>query len=200
MPYALKNRKVLVTGGSRGLGAVIARKFAEEGCAVAINYSSNVEAAENTVMSIEKDCGVKCIALKGVNSTHNYHTSVLHQTKRAQDMGKLVDCVDVVQEAIKQLRGLDILISNAPYKLKNSEGWTKFSRFGDLDALSEEDWDKCWSVNVKGPMFLLREALPTFNANTDGGVFLMTSSIAGVGTSGSTMAYAVSKAAVSSPG
>jgi len=37
---------------------------------------------------------------------------------------------------------------------------------------------QCWAVNCKGNMHLLREALPTFNANAEGGVFLMTSSIA----------------------
>lgn len=49
-------------------------------------------------------------------------------------------------------------------------------------------------------MHLLRKALPTFNANPDGGVFLVTSSIAGVSASGSTMAYSVTKAAGSKPG
>jgi NAD(P)-dependent dehydrogenase (short-subunit alcohol dehydrogenase family) len=44
-------------------------------------------------------------------------------------------------------------------------------------------------------MFLLREALPTFNANPDGGVFLMTSSIAGVNVRGASMPYSVTKAA-----
>lgn len=37
---------------------------------------------------------------------------------------------------------------------------------------------QCWAINCKGNMHLLREALPTFNANAEGGVFLMTSSIA----------------------
>lgn len=37
---------------------------------------------------------------------------------------------------------------------------------------------QCWAVNVKGNMHLLREAIPTFNANAEGGVFLMSSSIA----------------------
>lgn len=44
-------------------------------------------------------------------------------------------------------------------------------------------------------MHLLRKAAPTFNVNPEGGVFLMTSSIAGVAPLGSTMAYSVSKAA-----
>jgi hypothetical protein len=44
-------------------------------------------------------------------------------------------------------------------------------------------------------MHLFRNALPTFNANPEGGVFLMTSSVAGLAVAGSSMAYSVSKAA-----
>lgn len=44
-------------------------------------------------------------------------------------------------------------------------------------------------------MHLFRSALPTFNANPEGGVFLMSSSIAGLAVTGSSLAYAVSKAA-----
>ncbi|MCJ1243477.1 hypothetical protein MMC30_000674 [Trapelia coarctata] len=168
MPYSLKGRNVLVTGGSRGLGALIAEKFAAEGCSVAINYVSNLERAKQTAEKIEKEYGAKTVVVQG-------------------DVGVLADCQKVVRESLAGLGGLDIIISNA--------GWTKFSDFGDLNALSEEDWDKCWAVNVKGNMHLLREAIPTFNANADGGVFLITSSIAGISQSGSTMAYSVTKAA-----
>lgn len=48
----------------------------------------------------------------------------------------------------------------------------------DLHDMKEEEWDKCWAVNVKGQMALLRAALPTFNQNAEGGSFIMTSSIA----------------------
>jgi NAD(P)-dependent dehydrogenase (short-subunit alcohol dehydrogenase family) len=61
--------------------------------------------------------------------------------------------------------------------------------------MSEAEWDKCWAVNCKANMHLFRNALPTFNANPEGGVFLMTSSIAGLAVTGSSMAYSVSKAA-----
>ena len=84
---------------------------------------------------------------------------------------------------------------------------------GDLDALTEDEWDKvrpksananaatmltplkCWSVNVKANMHLLRKASPIFNDDPEGGVFLLTTSIAGVAPQGSNMAYSVSKAA-----
>ncbi|MCJ1415779.1 hypothetical protein MMC32_002112 [Xylographa parallela] len=147
MPYSLQNRNVLITGGSRGLGALVAEKFAAEGSHVAINYVANAERAELTARKIARQFGGKVVVIQG-------------------DMGVLADCEQVVREASTELGGLDVIVSNA-----------------------------CWAVNVKGNMHLLRAALPIFNANPDGGVFLMTSSIAGIGQTGSSMAYSVTKAA-----
>ena len=48
----------------------------------------------------------------------------------------------------------------------------------ELHDMTEAEWDKCWAVNVKGQMALLRAALPQFKKNKDGGSFIMTSSIA----------------------
>jgi NAD(P)-dependent dehydrogenase (short-subunit alcohol dehydrogenase family) len=97
------------------------------------------------------------------------------------------DCVHVVKESISKLGGLDIIVSNAvgsPISEIRSEadtqkGYTRFSNFGDLNDSTVEDWDLCYAVNVKAHVFLMREALTTFNANPDGGVFIITSSIAG---------------------
>lgn len=103
------------------------------------------------------------------------------------DVGLAVDCDRLVADAIAGLGGLDIIVSNA--------GWTKFAPWEDLHALSEADWDKCYAVNVKAQLHLLRAALPTFKANQNGGSFLITSSAAGTTTKGSSMAYSVNKAA-----
>ena len=54
---------------------------------------------------------------------------------------------------------------------------------------------QCWAVNCKANLHIIRKALPTFNANAEGGVFLLASSVAGVAACGSSMAYSVSKAA-----
>lgn len=62
-PISLKNKVVLITGGSRGLGAVIAKKFAAEGSKIAINYNSNKADAENLLKEIGRDKG---IVLQGV--------------------------------------------------------------------------------------------------------------------------------------
>lgn len=93
----------------------------------------------------------------------------------------------LVESARDQLGGLDIIIGNA--------GWTRFSDFGDLGAMSEAEWDRCWKTNVLGMKQCLQAALPTFAGNPDGGVFIITSSVAGKSLSGSSMAYSVTKAA-----
>ncbi|KAI9375393.1 hypothetical protein BJX61DRAFT_539820 [Aspergillus egyptiacus] len=168
MPYSLQNRNVLVTAGSRGLGAAVAQKFAAEGCNVAINYFSSQAAAEKIAADIQAHYNVKAIAIQGDASVQS-------------------DCQKMVQTTIENFGGLDILVSNA--------GWTKITVFKDLDATDEEDWDKCWTANVKGHLWLFKAALPTFKANPDGGVFLLTSSSAAVSATGSSLPYSVTKAA-----
>jgi NAD(P)-dependent dehydrogenase (short-subunit alcohol dehydrogenase family) len=119
---------------------------------------------------------------KKITVQHAVKTVVLQA-----DVGASIDCDRLVTDAITGLGGLDIIISNA--------GWTKFAPWQDLYALSEAEWDKCWAVNVKSQLHLLRAALPIFNANPNGGTFLITSSAAGTVTKGSSMAYSVTKAA-----
>ncbi|KAL4808522.1 hypothetical protein BDV18DRAFT_100867 [Aspergillus unguis] len=168
MPYSLQNRNVLVTAGSRGLGAIVAQKFAAEGCNVAINYFSSKDAAEKVASEIQAKYKVKVVIIQGDASIQS-------------------ECKNIVQTTLDQLGGLDILVSNA--------GWTKVTAFNDLDAMDEEDWDKCWSSNVKGHLWLFKAALPTFKANPEGGVFLLTSSAAARSASGSSLPYSVTKAA-----
>ncbi len=67
--------------------------------------------------------------------------------------------------------------------------------FGDLDALSEADWDYTWNMLVKSNVFLFRAARQYFKANSDGGVYLMQNSVGGLFTNGSSMAYSVCRAA-----
>ncbi|KAJ5408384.1 hypothetical protein N7509_002267 [Penicillium cosmopolitanum] len=169
MPYSLKGRNVLITGGSRGLGALVAQKFAAEGSNIAINYMSNKQSADNTASEIASKYNVKTIVVQG-------------------DAGNQTDCINAVKTTIEQLGGLDVIVSNS--------GWTKMTNFGDLDAMDDADWDKCWNMNVKSSFYLFKAALPTFNANPEGGAFIITSSIAGVSATGSSLPYAVSKAAL----
>ncbi|KAJ5172226.1 Short-chain dehydrogenase/reductase SDR [Penicillium capsulatum] len=168
MPYSLQGRNVLVTGGSRGLGALVALKFAAEGSNIAINYMLNKESADQIASEIATRYQVKTIVVQG-------------------DAGSKSDCEKAVQITIEELGGLDVVVSNA--------GWTKMTNFGDLDAMDDDDWDKCWTMNVKSSLWLFKAAKATFDANPDGGAFIITASIAGARPSGSSLPYAVTKAA-----
>jgi NAD(P)-dependent dehydrogenase (short-subunit alcohol dehydrogenase family) len=75
------------------------------------------------------------------------------------------------------------------------KGNTKMAPFGDIDALSESDWDYTWNMLVKSNVFLFRAARQHFKANPDGGVYLMQNSVGGLFTNGSSMAYSVCRAA-----
>ncbi|EFE31422.1 short chain dehydrogenase/reductase family protein [Trichophyton benhamiae CBS 112371] len=168
---------------------MVAEKFAAEGSNVAINYYSSEAQAKELAAKIEADHKVKAIPIQG-------------------DVALRADCENLVKKTIELLGGIDVIISNA--------GWTKISRFGDLNALTDDEWDKvcirmreeieihrlliyvknqCWNTNVKANLHLFREAEPTFNANPEGGAFIITSSVAGATPGGSSMAYSVSKAA-----
>ncbi|EAS33033.3 short chain dehydrogenase [Coccidioides immitis RS] len=168
MPYSLKGRNVLITGGSRGLGAAVAERFAAEGSNVAINYVSSEDRATALAAQLEENHKINAITLQG-------------------DVSSRSDCENLVKQTIEQLGGLDVIISNA--------GWTRISNFADLDALTDDEWDRCWTTNVKANLHLFRAAKPTLDANPDGGAFIITSSTAGITPGGSSMAYSVSKAA-----
>ncbi|KAJ5992964.1 hypothetical protein N7451_008688 [Penicillium sp. IBT 35674x] len=169
MPYSLQGRNVLVIGGSRGLGAIVAAKFAAEGSNVAINYMSSKETAEKVAADIASRYNVKTVVIQG-------------------DAGKQSEATNTVKTAIEQLGGLDVVISNA--------GWTKMTNFADLDAMDDDDWDKCWNINVKSGLYLFKAAKSTLDANPEGGAFIMTASTAGLVPSGSSVPYAVTKAAL----
>lgn len=152
----------------RGLGAEIVRKFAAQGSNIAINYANNEGPAQKLAQELR--------------SSYNVNIAVIQADASSTD--QVQACV---RTAISALGGLDIVIANA--------GWTRFADFADLDALSDEEWNRCWRMHVLGIKHLVSSSMPTFKANPEGGVVLVTSSIAGRNLNGSSLAYSVTKAA-----
>src|SRR4029077_6672655 len=91
----------------------------------------------------------------------------------------------VVGEVTGRFGRLDILITDAAYN--------KAIPFADLDNLTMEVWDKIIAVNLTGPMRLIKAEAPGKKAQSRGRIVNI-ASVAGVGPTGSSIAYAVSKA------
>jgi hypothetical protein len=72
--YNLLNRKVLVTGASRGLGAVIAKAFAQEGCDFAITYLASEAKAEAVASEIRSSTGRQVVTIQAVSYKKKFET------------------------------------------------------------------------------------------------------------------------------
>lgn len=173
----------LVTAGSAGLGAAVATLLARNGMRVAINYHGNEERAADFVSQLQ----TKETTLPPQEGRVDYHAIKADLASRA-DVQRLVEETASVF-ATKQI---DVVFSNG--------GWTRMRNLMDLDDnLDDEDWDRCFTMNVKSHLWLMHAARPYLEAayNDEAGAasFITTASLAGVKVSGSSLAYAVTKAA-----
>lgn len=162
----LSGKRVLVTGGSAGLGQAVAERFAAEGATLVVNYASSQGPAEELASRLKREHGAEVFAVRA-------------------DVSKADECLALVQRSSELMHGLDVVISNA--------GWTRAADWRDLDNYSEDEWDRTYAMNVKAHLFLFKAAKPHFEVNQDGGSFIITTSVAGIRQSGSSLAYSVSK-------
>ena len=82
----LAGKVAVVTGGSRGIGAAIAKRLADEGANVAITFEKNQDAADSVVASIAK-LGNKAVAIKANASVPGEATELVKQVEKA--LGKI---------------------------------------------------------------------------------------------------------------
>jgi NAD(P)-dependent dehydrogenase (short-subunit alcohol dehydrogenase family) len=159
---------ILVTGGATGLGAAIAIGAARRGAkAVILNCTKSLKEAEATAEAV-RGAGAEAAIAQG-------------------DVSEDADCRRIAAAA-ERFGRLDALVNNA--------GITKHAQnHGDLDALSKEDFLRLYAVNTVGPFQMVRACRSLLEAAGRASV-LMTSSIAGVRGTGSSVAYATSKGAL----
>lgn len=119
MAQSLQGKRALVTGGSRGIGAAIAKRLAAEGADVAITYDRSADRAEAVATEIKQQ-GRRALALKA-------------------DSADAAAVRGAVNEAAKAFGGLDILVNNAGI----------FRGGGAIENLTLEDIDATLAVNVR---------------------------------------------------
>ena len=103
------------------------------------------------------------------------------------DISDKAQCQKLIDTTIAKFGKLDVLVNNA--------GWTTLVPHADLDALTDEIFEKTFNVNVTGTWQLTKMAMPHLLKSQDGNVVNITS-VAGVRPMGSSIAYSMTKAAL----
>src|SRR6266446_5481169 len=93
MPHPLENKRALVTGGSRGIGAAIVKRLAREGAHIALTYVSKPDQANETAKAAQA-FGVQALAIQA-------------------DSADAKAVVAAVERTVAELGGIDILVNNA---------------------------------------------------------------------------------------
>lgn len=163
----LKGKVALVTGGGTGMGRAMCLKFASEGAGVSVNYSKSRKEAEE-VAEAARQLGAPAIAIQA-------------------DVSQDQEARRLIEQTVAKLGGLDILVNNA--------GWTRRVTHRELEGLTEEILERTWAVNVKGPLYCIRAAIPHMLKAGRGAIVNVTS-IAAFQGAGSSVIYCASKAAL----
>jgi NAD(P)-dependent dehydrogenase (short-subunit alcohol dehydrogenase family) len=163
------SQTLVVTGGSRGIGAAAARLAAQRGYAVCVNFRSNGAAAEEVVASITA-AGGRALAVGADVSSE-------------PDVVRLFETVDV------RLGPITALVNNAGILERQT-------RVEHLDAAR---LDRIFATNVKGAFLCAREAvrrMSTAHGGRGGAIVNVSSRAAQLGAPGEYVDYAASKAAL----
>jgi 3-oxoacyl-[acyl-carrier protein] reductase len=155
----------LVTGSATGVGRACVLQFAQRGYDVVVNYSRSEQDARQTAADAEA-LGAKTLVIR---------CDVADNTAVRQ----------MITEINDTFGRLDALVNNA--------ATTTFIEHGNLDALTEEMWDRMLAVNLKGAFFVTRAAADLLRASGAGSV-VNVSSVAAMTGSGSSIAYCATKA------
>jgi 3-oxoacyl-[acyl-carrier protein] reductase len=162
----LRGAVALVTGGNGGLGQRICHALAKEGAHIAVMYAQSRDQAEGVAGELTSRYQINAAAF-------------------ACDITNGAAVERVVADVSRRFGSLDILVNDAAYN--------KAIPFPDLASMTMEEWDKIIAINLTGPMRLMKAAAPVMKAQGRGRIVNI-SSVAGVGPTGSSIAYAVAKA------
>jgi NAD(P)-dependent dehydrogenase (short-subunit alcohol dehydrogenase family) len=165
----MNNKTMIITGGSRGIGAATAHLAAERGYAVCINYLHNKTAADDVVRAIE-DAGGQGLAVAG-------------DVSQEPDVMRLFEAVD------KKWGALHALVNNAGILQKQMR----------VDEMDVARLNRIFTTNITGSFLCAREAIKrmsTKHGGTGGAIVNLSSAAARLGSPGEYVDYAASKGAI----
>ncbi|WP_426230531.1 SDR family oxidoreductase [Pararhizobium sp. DWP3-4] len=160
----LEGKVALITGADSGIGRAVAIAFAREGADIVISYLSEDEDAEETAKWVE-EAGSKAIVVPGDITSESH-------------------CNAIVEQTLRELGGIDILVNNAAFQ----------RTYSSITEITADEWDETFRTNIYAPFFLCKAAIPHMKA---GASIINTTSIQSRQPSSHLLAYAATKGAVS---
>ncbi len=143
----LSGKKVLITGGSRGIGKACVELFIKAGADVFFTYERNAKAAKNL--------------LKNVNSYKPEKQVIKDYQMNLSEEG---DIVRVIREIVKEFKRIDVLVNNAGI-------W----KYGEADTMTKENWEETIRINLTGTFLVTREVSRVMKKKKYGRIINITS-------------------------
>lgn len=143
----LSEKKVLITGGSRGIGKACVELFIKAGADVFFTYERNAKAAKNL--------------LKNVNSYKPEKQVIKDYQMNLSEEG---DIVRVIREIVKEFKRIDVLVNNAGI-------W----KYGEADTMTKENWEETIRINLTGTFLVTREVSRVMKKKKYGRIINITS-------------------------
>ncbi|AIC30374.1 short-chain dehydrogenase protein (plasmid) [Rhizobium etli bv. phaseoli str. IE4803] len=159
----LKGKRAIITGGDSGIGRAVAIAYAREGADLLISYLDEDEDADETKRLVEQ-AGRKAVLVSG-------------------DIQDPAHCRQIVETAVKELGGIDILVNNAAHQ----------ASFKSIDEISDEEWELTFKVNIHAMFYLTKAAVPHMKP---GSAIINTASINSDNPNPTLLAYATTKGAI----
>ena len=161
----LTGKKAIITGGDSGIGRAVAIAFAREGADVLISYldDSEDEDARTTAKYVE-EAGRKAVLVKG-------------------DIQDESHCQLIIDKAISELGGLDILVNNAAFQMARKS----------LSDIPSDEWERTFRTNITAMFFLCKAAEPHLKP---GSSIINTTSVNAYSPSEQLLPYAATKGAI----
>lgn len=163
----LKGKVVLVTGASTGIGAAVAKGFAQNGARVMVHYNESRAEAEAVVADITSSGGDAALVQGDV---------IAHDAPKK-----------IVADTLKHFGRIDILVNNAGGMLGRKM----------LHEIDDAHYDRVMDLNVRSVIAFMREAAPNMKAQGGGNIINVSSIAARNGGGGGAVLYASTKAFVS---
>ncbi|MET7324580.1 SDR family oxidoreductase [Streptomyces sp. NPDC005549] len=161
----LVGRRTVITGGDSGIGRAVALAFAREGADVLFTHLDQEQDEARETSRLVEDAGQKAVAV-------------------SCDIREERNCRALVDRAVSEFGGIDVLVNNAAYQMSQPDG---------IEAITTEQFDRVMRTNLYGMFWLTKFALPHI---PEGGSVINTTSVQAYKPSPHLLDYATTKGAI----